>query len=73
MFTACFLPARCTCLRRDWLPYPISAPLSGSGTSAFGMGHPALAVARPGAWSKRLRQAKVQEADQGRKNKISGI
>lgn len=29
------------------------------------MGHSILAAVRPGAWSKRLRQAKVQEADQG--------
>lgn len=70
MYMACFLPARCSCLRRDWLPYPISllflvlVPLSLEDVC-----HPALTAARPGAWSTRLRQAKVQEADQGRKTK----
>lgn len=89
MYTACFLPARCSCLRRDWLPYPIlllflvlvPLPLEDvreENHRELSMGHSALAAARSGAWSKRLRQAKVQEADKGRKkpqktkNKISG-
>lgn len=73
MHTACFLPTRCFLLRRDQLPYPILALLSGSSASAPGrslrssselsMGHTILAAVTPGVWSERLRQPKIQEAD----------